>query len=294
MSVIYYSQTKGAENADFTQLLTEARRIPQSQFTNETLCTVLIGSPGPQDMEFVSVFCDRKLKVSGIMCIKGGINFRKHEPLYRLNQLKLKAKDSQLARDTIESYFNIDTLYEALSKGKSPPESQGKSGIPSEFERYNDRLYSALLRNLSQTMRHAWTEYIYNCSNSSYNIDLCDLLWPYNESSSHSIQNLRSDLFITSLEMNIQKTSLSVWRSDYTMFATNYCRQGALFDGKQCIRFIQKPSGSNSNLDKVCHSSSNESSAYVYSDSGDPRTISSIFHRLDLVNRQATCYDELG
>ena len=292
--MIHYSQTKGARNADFTQLLMEARNILQPQYTNETLCTVLIGSPGPQDMEFVSVSCNRKLKVSGIMCIKGGINLMKHEPLYRLTQLKLKAKDGQLVTNTEESYFNIDILYEALSKGKSPPESQGESVLLEYFETLDDWVYSQVLRNWSQHTPHAWTEYIYSCSNSSHSIDLCNLLWPYNESSTHNIQNLTFDLFITSLKLNIQKTSLSVWISNYSMFASNYCRQGALFDGKQCIHLLQKPPGRNSTLDNLCHNSSSESSAYVYSGSGDPRTISSILHRLDIVGEQATCHDELG
>ena len=205
--MIYYSQTKGAENAGFTQLLMEARNILQPQYTNETLCTVLIGSPGPQDMEFVSVSCDRKLKASGIMCIKGGINLRKHEPLYRLNQIKLKAKDSQLMTNTVEleSDFNIDTLYEALFKGKAPPESQGKSGSPRYLRSPDDWVYSELMNERNLPIRPAWTEHTYSCSNSSHNIDLCDLLWPYNKSRSHNIQTLTSGLFITTLELSIPK-----------------------------------------------------------------------------------------
>ena len=60
--VTYYSQTNNIENTDFSQLLMEGQRILQPQYTNETLCTVLMGSPGPQDMEFVSVPCGRKLR----------------------------------------------------------------------------------------------------------------------------------------------------------------------------------------------------------------------------------------
>ena len=177
----------------------EARNILQPQYTNETLCTVLIGSPGPQNMEFVSVPCNRKLKVSGVMCIKGGINLQELEPLYRLTQLKIKAKDSQLVTNTTESYFNIDTLYEALYKGKSPPQSQGRSDLKLYYEALNDGISSEICDHTwSQTIRHAWTEHIYSCSNSSYNIDLCDLLWPYNQSRSHNTQNLTTDLFITS------------------------------------------------------------------------------------------------
>ena len=77
-------------------------------------------------MEFVSVPCNRKLKVSAIMCIRGGNNLRNHRPLYRLTQLKLKARDGQVVINTTDSYCNIDTLYEALSKGKAPPETQGE------------------------------------------------------------------------------------------------------------------------------------------------------------------------
>ena len=76
-------------------------------------------------MDFVSVPCDRKLKVSGIMCIRGGTKLRNHTPLYRLTHLKLQAKNSQLVTNRGDSYFNIDTLYEALSKGKSPLRAKG-------------------------------------------------------------------------------------------------------------------------------------------------------------------------
>ena len=294
VSVIYYSQTEGVDNTDFTQLLTEARNILQPQYTNETLCTVLMGSPGPQDMEFVSVPCNRKLKVSGIMCIKGGNNLRKNEPLYRLTQLKLKAKDSQLVTNTTDSYFNIDTLYEALFKGKAAPETQGKSDFPVYYETLNNRTYSKMHHSESQITRHAWTENIYSCNSSSHNLDMCDLLWPYNESRSHNTQNLTTDLFITTLELNTQKTSLSVWMTNYTMFASSYCRQEAVFDGKQCIRLLRKPSGGNATLNELCHSSSSETNAYIYSNKGDPRIVSSILRRLNIVSGQATCYDELG
>ena len=292
--MIYYSETEGIQNPDFTQLLMEARNILQPQYTNETLCTVLIGSPGPRDMEFVNVPCNRKLKVSGIMCIKGGVNLRKDEPLYRLTQLKLKAKDSRLVKNRTESYFNIDTLYEAVSQGRTPPEGQGRSNLPLYYELLKEGKYSKDYYANSVVTRHAWTENIYSCSISNHSIDLCDLLWPYNESRSHNTQTLTTDLFITNPTRNIQNTSLSVWMSNYTMFASTYCRQETVFNEKQCIHLIKKPFGSNSTLDKLCHSSSSKSSVFVYSNSGDPHTVSSVLYRLDIVSGQATCHDELG
>ena len=290
----YYSQTKEIEDTDFSQLLMEAGSILQPQYTNETLCTVLMGSPGPQDMEFVSVPCGRKLKVSGIMCIRGGKNLRKHRPFYRLTHLKLKAKDSQLVTNTTTRYFNIDMLYEALSKGKTPPDYQGSSDLPIHYEIYNEETYSTWYDTVSHNKRHAWTENVDSCSNSSYNVDLCVYLWPYNESSTNNIQNLTTDLFIVKLDQNIQNTSLSIWMSNNTMFASNHCSRGFIFDGKQCIRLLQKPPGGHFALEDVCQRDSSKSHAYVYSVDGDLRSLLSILRRVDIVNGQATCRDVLG
>ena len=92
----------------------------------------------------------------------------------------------------------------------------------------------------------------------------------------------------------MQNTSLTIWISNYTMFAHTYCRQEAVFDGKQCIRLLQRAPGSNSTLDKLCQRYSNESHAYVYSVNRDLRTLTSILHRLNIVSGEATCYDEFG
>ena len=292
-SVTYYSQTTNVENKDFTQLLMEARNILQPQYTNEALCTVLIGSPGPQDMEFLSVPCNRKVKVSGIMCIRGGNKLRNHKLLYRLTHLKIQAKDSQLVKNKTDSYFNIDTLYEAVSKGRYP-DSQGSSDSPGLYEALSEQSYSSWYHDESQKIRHEWTENIQSCRNSNHTVGLCDFLWPYNENSTNNIQNLTTDLFMTSLDENIQNAPLSIWISNYTMFAPTYCRQEAVFDGKQCIRLLQKPPGSNSTLDKLCQRYSNESHAYVYSVNGDLRTLTSIFHKLNNVSGQTACHDELG
>ena len=224
-SVTYYSQRNGIEK--FMQLPMEARNILQPQYTNETLCTVLMGSPGPQDMEFVSVPCNRQLSVSGIMCIRGGSKLGKHRPLYRLTHLKLQAKDSRLVTNTTDSYVNIDILYEALSKGKTPPENQGTSEWPMYYEHYNKETYSKLYDSMIQEGRYIWTESIYSCNKSSHNINLCDLLRPYNESRTHNTQYLTTDLFITTLDQNIKNISLSIWISDNTMFASSYCRHGS-------------------------------------------------------------------
>ena len=292
-SVTHYSQGNVIEN--FTQLLTEARSILQPQYTNETLCTVLMGSPGPQDMEFVSVPCDRKLKVSGIMCVRGGNKLGKLRPLYRLTHLKLQAKNSQLVTNTIDSYFNIDTWYTALLKNKPPSENQATSELPAYYEAsLTKEAYSERYSLKSQNVRHAWTENIYSCNKSSHDIDLCDLLWSYNESRTHNTQHLTTDLFITTLDQNFQNASLSIWMSNNTMFASTYCKQGAVFDGKQCIRLLQIPSGSTSTLDKLCQRSSSDSHAYVYSVNGDLRTLTSILYKLDKVSGQASCLDVLG
>ena len=293
-SVTYYSQTAGIKNTDFTQLLMEARNLLQPQYTNEPLCTVLIGSPGPQDMEYLSVPCTRKLKVSGIMCIRGGNKLRSHKPLYRLSYLKLQAKDSQLVTDRTDSYFNIDTLYEAVFKGKYPPDIQGSSDSRELYETLNEETYSSWYHDESQKIRHEWTENIQSCRNSSHNVDLCDFLWPYNENSTNNIQTLTTDLFMTNLDQNVQNASLSIWISNHTMFAPNYCRQEAVFDGKQCIRLLQNPLRSYSTLDKLCQRYSNESHAYVYSVNGDLSTLASILRRLNNVSGQASCHDELG
>ena len=54
------------------QLLSDVINRLHPQYTNDTLCTSLIGTPGSHYMDFVNVQCDTEVHVSGIMCMKGG------------------------------------------------------------------------------------------------------------------------------------------------------------------------------------------------------------------------------
>lgn len=62
----YYSSA--AE--DYNYVIAEARSHIQPPYKEHHVCTVLMGSPGPLDMEFVTLPCNRKTEVAGIMCIK--------------------------------------------------------------------------------------------------------------------------------------------------------------------------------------------------------------------------------
>ena len=179
-------------------------------------------------------------------------------------------------------------------KAKHPQTIKGVQICQVHYELYNEEAYSTFYDIVSHNARHAWTENIDGCSNSSYNVDLCEFLWPYNESSTNNIQNLTTDLFIIKLDQNIQKTSLSIWMSHNTMFASDYCSRGFIFHGKQCIRLVQKPPAGNSTPEQVCQRYSSKSHSYVYSVDGDLRTLKSILHRLDIVSGQAACRDLLG
>lgn len=54
-------------------LLSAVNQQLQPQHATGKQCTALLDSPGPSNMEFVSVPCDLALEVSGIMCISGGM-----------------------------------------------------------------------------------------------------------------------------------------------------------------------------------------------------------------------------
>ena len=297
-SVKYYSQDHGdgSQNADLCkQLLKRAQSVLQPEYTNETLCTALIGSPGPQDMEFVSIPCNMELLVSGIMCIKGGDKFSRNGFLYRLTHVKLEAKDSQLVNNATSNSFIIDTLYEARFKGKSPPHNQGSSRSPIYHDNLNQGSQSKYYHLFSKSMEQAWKEDIQSCNKSRESADLCDLLWPYNETSTNNIQKMTMNIALTKLDRDIRNTPLSISVSGNGMFAFNYCREGAVFDGKQCIRPFQTlPDTTSATLDNLCHRSSKESHLYVYTVDSNLDTLAFLLQRLDIVNGQATCRDELG
>ena len=294
-TVRHYSQTHGLQNTDYKQLLTAAQSILQPQYTNETLCTALIGSPGPLEMEFVSIPCDMELTVSGIMCIKRGNIFSRNGPLYRLTHVKIKAKDSQLVDNTTNNSFTLDTLYEARFRGKNPPGNQGSSQLPVYYEHLNQDSWSKYYQLYSKSMEQAWIEDVESCSNSRERFNLCDLLWPYNETSTNNIQKMTSDIVFTKFDRDIQCTSLSVCMSSKGMFAFGYCPEGAVFDGKQCIRLLQKlPDTTSATLDNLCHRFSNESHLYVYEVDGSPDTLTFLLQTLGIVSGQAACRDELG
>ena len=296
-SIRYYSQTHGLQDAGFEQLLKRAKNIFQPQYTNETLCTVLIGLPGPTDMEFVTIPCDMELAVSGILCIKGGNKLGQNGPLYRLTHVKLKAKDSQLVYNATSHSFTIDTLYEALFQGRKPPVTQGISEIPIYYETLDQDAQTGVYDYIMEykKVKNTWREDVDSCSNSRQGVDLCDILWPYNESNTNNLQKMTTDMYITKPYQDTQNTSLSIGMSRNRMFASDYCLEGTVFDGKQCIRLFQKPSDAdNITLDNLCHKLSGKSHVYVYEVDGSLDTLTFILQRLDIVRGEASCHDELG
>ena len=245
-------------------------------------------------MEFVSIPCDIELTVAGIMCIKGGNIFSRNGPLYRLTHVKLKAKDSQLVNNATNNSFTIDTLYEARFQGKSPPRNQGSSQFPLYYDNLDQDAQSKYYHFHSKYMEQSWIEDIQSCSNSREGADLCDLLWPYNETGTNNMQKMTLDMALTRLDRDIECTSLSVCMSSKGMLAFKYCREG-VFDGKQCIRLLRKlPDATSAIRDNLCHRLSNGSHLYVYAIDDNLDTLKFLLQRLDSVSAQAACRDELG
>lgn len=77
---------------------------------------MLMGFPGPSNMEYVTISCHKQVLVSGLMCMTGGKPVTKHSSdiVYRLTHLKENYGNSNSS--TIGNQFNIDYMQASYMK----------------------------------------------------------------------------------------------------------------------------------------------------------------------------------
>lgn len=98
---------------------TDNIKLFQSSHGEDKMCTMLIGSPGPTCMQYVTIPCHKQIHVSGLMCAEGGKSISKHSPefVYILTHLKENyATLNTSTLNTSRSYFNIDYKRDSFSK----------------------------------------------------------------------------------------------------------------------------------------------------------------------------------
>lgn len=87
------SPNSSAKETHFEWLTDKGRTHPL--INNGTTCTFLVGTPGPNNMAFMTTSCTRKVRVTALMCLDrndSGSELSAEGPIYTLRHLKVKFK----------------------------------------------------------------------------------------------------------------------------------------------------------------------------------------------------------
>ena len=150
-----YLQEMTKEDSQVMHLLLNASKMLQPTFSsNTTLCSLLVGSPGPDSMEFISVPCELQLPVSGIMCMEVMANSMvRRDAIYGLQHVLHLEKNSQL--NLLRPHnFNLRRVHSHLDD-----EIVKKSfGMVFDMESIQDEYYNNSIETLKQTLKWTWHE----------------------------------------------------------------------------------------------------------------------------------------
>ena len=153
-----------------SSLVQDAKKTLQPMYTNHTMCAVLIGTPGPSEMEFLTVPCNQKIAVSGILCIDGGRKSPPNDLVYNLVHIK-SARTLHLSKEN--PYFNIEEVGirlwgERFLNINFYEDTTSSVESPTLYEMLKDDIYNDLL-NLpaSEGIRWTWNDSVYNESDKA-------------------------------------------------------------------------------------------------------------------------------
>lgn len=243
---------------DYNYLIAEARAHLQPPYKEHHACAVLMGSPGPSDMEFVTLPCNRKTEVAGIMCIKRNkvVLDQKRRLVYKL--IHYTTKNNELRSITNgTSHFNIDYMHGVLSSHEAytPMVSTANADTKDYFENLDRDEYSIRYNHFMESYRSAWNESLYGCGHrcEGFNCSiLCDALGvSLVNLTSHRIQQLTQNVILfANSGHSLPKQTLYV--DNGTMAALQQCSRDSVLLNDYCIRAVVYEQATNHSMITSC------------------------------------------
>ena len=213
----------------------------QPVHSDGTMCSVLVGSPGPNQMKFASIPCNMTLPMSGVLCVKGNTAFvHGHQTLYQINHVLVWKNEFIL--DNIGTFFNIARLQSHLSAGLILGLKQNNSEyfqLPAD--NLSPLLYFRDIHEYNERYRWTWNEYWYNCSDGYTLLDtnirgetICRL----NNQNVNKNARLHWINRYVQVPFSNETRPLSVFRSDYDVVALFHCNAGWVVVNGVCIQLF--------------------------------------------------------
>ena len=227
---ILHSQTETLAEMTREELVQDARNVLQPEYNNFTMCTVLIGTPGPEEMEFLVIPCAQRISVSGILCIDGGKKPSPRELVYNLVHLKLTYTKN--VSGAIH-YFNIEEAgkyllnEQFLSSINFVEDLTQRAGNWHYYELLDDEVYRSLKAHTSERFRWTWKESIYGVTE-----DECDVFGSQ-QCPDGFLQRLSKQIMVlTDPSSDAAKES---FRTQFRGPITQDCPNGYSKCGRECV-----------------------------------------------------------
>ena len=217
-----------------------------SEHINDTFCTALVETPGPYKMAFITIKCDLKLRVSGIMCLKGGKQKgNTPEITYTFYHWFPWVKSDDLLR-LYPKFFNHLNLVN-LNAHNSSRTAVSEESL--QQQRKENNFHGHGLETLNTTHPLKWKYELHFCSlcgNTSLEIsvELCSICKAFrylSELNTKRIIHLFRQLVLP--PVNITTSLVSVEHFETELRSTIKCEKGDILLQDQCARInrVNKP-----------------------------------------------------
>ena len=216
----------------------------QPRFKEDVGCTLLLGTPGPARMEFLTVDCGLKVKTSGILCMEGGIPPKQTpQVLYTLNHwFSLTLQELGFSHFKHLSAINLKRLPLKSFKRKIAGQI-----IPDISKVLTTTYLQHISRYRESLSRWAWHEDIYTICNDSIRIaysvlqhtsvsEICAILAPFKQA---KVIHLSSQVIVPTIQSNLK--SRSVLKVIREMTATVHCLPGWIVVNGKCLTLGRLP-----------------------------------------------------
>lgn len=280
VELISQSISNATREVLFEQSLADNEILLQTVYRDDISCTVLMGSPGPSEMNYVTINCHTRMQVSGIMCMTATTTVAQEttDVIYRLTHLKLGRSYSNLTTSNTSGYFNIDYVKEVLlNKADFSVFIGGFSetgsivyNIHNRLDDLDHDLKEVYTKDWGKNKFWAWKETYYDCylqhKQHNYTI-ICDLLG-FRSKLHSNIHNLTKNVKVSTniIQANdttvVNDTLQSVLHcADFTVPLYGQCIHMVINDGQW--QDERDPAQFYPDLQKVCGSITNDSIVFV-------------------------------
>ena len=211
-------------------------------------CTALLGSPGPLNMEFVSVPCDVTHSISGVICMSVADKLDNSKKItYALHHVRstpdasLPSVSSVLGSNV--TYFNTDRFNLSVlyaNNNRRNLTEKFESGSLTEDEVLSKKYYEVYMKALEELrISHniSWMEVSGHCTGNSS-------LWMYGSTSSIPCKAFMNSTFqvlekTVSILETVKPVSKSVHLKDGILMGQFHCEKSWLLFNKECFKVAQ-------------------------------------------------------